>query len=75
MDKEIINIFKNHGCLYMADDYKELLNDIENHYKQAQALQSLQTCVSSQVDKAETRKIKPDLNPYSPTANWIKPKP
>lgn len=41
----------------------------------SQALQSLQSCVSSQVDETETQKIKPDLNPYSPTANWIKPKP
>jgi len=33
-----------------------------------------QTSVSSQVDEAEIQKIQPDLNPYSPTANWIKPK-
>ena len=46
MDKEIINILKSHGCLYMAEDYKELLTDIEKHYKQAQALQLLQPDVS-----------------------------
>lgn len=49
MDKEIINILKSHGCLYMAEDYKELLNDIEKHYKQDQALQLLQPDVIKSV--------------------------
>jgi hypothetical protein len=51
MDKEIINILKKHGCLYMAEDYKELLTDIEKHYKQSQALQLLQPDVSKSVCK------------------------
>jgi hypothetical protein len=49
MDKEIINILKKHGCLYMAEDYKELLTDIEKHYKQSQALQLLQPDVMQSV--------------------------
>ena len=48
MDIEIINILKKHGCLYMADDYKELLTDIQEHYKKSQALQLLQPDVSNQ---------------------------
>lgn len=42
MDIEIINILKKHGCLYMADDYKELLTDIQEHYKQSKDFQLLQ---------------------------------
>jgi tRNA G46 methylase TrmB len=49
MDKEIINILKKHGCLYMAEDYKELLTDIEKHYKQPQSLQLLQPAVIKSV--------------------------
>lgn len=45
MDKEIIDILKSHGCLYMAEDYKELLTDIQEHYKKTHALQLLQPAV------------------------------
>lgn len=33
----------------------------------------VQTAVSSQVDKSNNSQVQTDLNPYSPTANWIKP--
>ena len=56
------------GMHIKDDDVYELMQKYAD-------LQLLQTCVSSQVDEAEIKKIQPDLNPYSPTANWIKPKP
>lgn len=28
MDKEILNILSSYGCKYMADDYKEMLEEI-----------------------------------------------
>lgn len=28
MDKEIVNILSSHGCKYMADDYKEMIEEI-----------------------------------------------
>lgn len=55
------------GMHIKDDDVYELMQKYAD-------LQLLQACVSSQVDEAETQKIQPDLNPYSPTANWIKPK-
>ena len=55
------------GMHIKDDDVYELMQKYAD-------LQLLQACVSSQVDEAETQKIQPDLNPYSPTANGIKPK-
>ena len=55
------------GMHIKDDDVYELMQKYAD-------LQLLQTRVSSQVDEAEIKKIQPDLNPYSPTANWIKPK-
>lgn len=54
------------------NDKMNMLNDQINQLKDQ--LQLLQSRVSSQVDKSYNLKIKADLNPYSPTANWIKPK-
>lgn len=34
MDKGIINILKSHGCGYMADDYKEMIEEIETFVKE-----------------------------------------
>lgn len=69
MDIEIINILKKHGCLYMADDYKELLTDIQEHYKQDQALQLLQPDVSGsyiekQIDDAYDKVFKDAMVKY-----------
>ena len=56
------------GMHIKDDDVYELMQKYAD-------LQLLQTCVSSHVNKTNTSKVQTDLNPYSPTANWIKPKP
>jgi hypothetical protein len=34
MDSGAIDILKKYGCLYMKDDYKDLLNSLELYYKE-----------------------------------------
>ena len=45
MDKGIINILKEHGCLYMIEYQEPLLKAIDEYYKQELALQLRQTGV------------------------------
>lgn len=34
MDKEIVKILSSYGCKYMADDYKEMIEEIVNFVKE-----------------------------------------
>ena len=65
-----LNFYKN-NC---EEDYvKTPISVLRYITELEQALQLLQPDVSSQVDKANISQVQNDLNPYSPTANWIKP--
>ena len=37
MDKKIVNILKSYGCGYMADDHKEMIEEIETYLKKREA--------------------------------------
>ena len=44
MDKEIINILSSYGCKYMADDYKEMIEEIINFAKKQEVAINYTRC-------------------------------
>lgn len=61
MDKGIVKILKSHGCEYMADDYKEMIEEIETFVKERdKAIDVIQCCT-----QLKDKKIKDLLN-------WVK---
>ena len=41
MRQETIEILKKHGCLYMASDYRDLIEEIEEYYTSEQKVKNL----------------------------------
>ena len=54
MDEEIVNILSSYGCKYMADDYKEMIEEIVNFVKKREeTINYAHSCTKLPIKEAE----------------------